>query len=197
MEKGFLNSPRSTKVVGNIESEVTMKDIAKRIKNIDGKIIGKDGKPLVAKHGEPKSDGLGTKFVDVNMERPVPHNPKNMPLKSILKGNRKASTSVEGIGMSFATGLDGEKSNEHGVCIKQATDCLVKGTHMQPVSYVDVMGKTTSRKVIVSSLVNDAVIPGANIVIPSDAVDEKASSFDNTLYGYFVGRRHAFPIVDS
>ncbi|GKA92382.1 zinc knuckle CX2CX4HX4C containing protein [Tanacetum coccineum] len=164
-----------------MESEVTIKDIAKRIKNIDGKLIGKDGKPLVAKPGEPKSDGLGTKFFDANMERPVPHNPKNMPINSILKGNEKASTSVEGIGMSFAAGLDGEKVNEHGVCIRQATDCLVKGTHVQPVSHADVMGKTTSRKVNVSSLVNDAVIPGADIVIPSDAVMKRQAGMEQVL----------------
>ncbi|GKB66787.1 zinc knuckle CX2CX4HX4C containing protein, partial [Tanacetum coccineum] len=46
-------------------------------------------------------------------------------------------------------------------------------------------------------LVNDVVIPGVDIALPSVAVDEKANEFANTLYGYFVGRRHAFPIVHS
>ncbi|GKC52780.1 zinc knuckle CX2CX4HX4C containing protein [Tanacetum coccineum] len=175
--------------------EATIKDIAKRIKNIDGKLIGKCGKPLVVQRGEPKSDGLGVKIVDENTVRHVPHNPKDKPLKSIIKGHRNVSTKGEVTCVSFVAGINGAKLHVHGDNSTEPAGCSSKDNHVQPVSFADVMGSTTSRKVNISVLVNEAVIPGANIVIPSDAVDKKANNFANTLYGYFIGRRHAFLIV--
>nr|GEV74883.1 hypothetical protein [Tanacetum cinerariifolium] len=159
MEKGFLNSPRGIMDDGKKKPEATLKDLVKRVKNIDGKVIGKT---LMVKRGEPKPDGLGVKIADANSKRPALHNPKDQPLKSILKGHTSVST------------------------ISEVFDepCLV-----------DKQGDTLH--VNLSMLVNDVVIPGADIALPSDAVDEKANKFANTLYGYFIGRRHAFPIVDS
>ncbi|GJY29012.1 zinc knuckle CX2CX4HX4C containing protein [Tanacetum coccineum] len=40
-------------------------------------------------------------------------------------------------------------------------------------------------------------IPGANVAIPLDAVKEISKRFKNTLYGYFIGKRLAFPLVEN
>ncbi|GKB18150.1 zinc knuckle CX2CX4HX4C containing protein [Tanacetum coccineum] len=61
MEKGFLNGPRSKKDDIDSKSGSSIQDLAKKIKNIDGKLIGKDGKHLKAIRGDPKPAGLGTK----------------------------------------------------------------------------------------------------------------------------------------
>ncbi|GJT42647.1 hypothetical protein Tco_0951362 [Tanacetum coccineum] len=37
----------------------------------------------------------------------------------------------------------------------------------------------------------------SDVAIPIEAVDEISSSFNNTLYGYFIGKRLAFPVVEN
>lgn len=44
---------------------------------------------------------------------------------------------------------------------------------------------------------NNATVPGANVVILIEAVKEVLSRFQNTLYGYFIGKRLAFPLVED
>ncbi|GJS41227.1 hypothetical protein Tco_0566270 [Tanacetum coccineum] len=90
IEKGFLNGPRSKKDDIDSKSGLSIQDLAKKIKNIDGKLIGKDGKQLKAIRGDPKPVGLGTKVAVegsnmANVTKAAPHNPKDKPLKSILK----------------------------------------------------------------------------------------------------------------
>ncbi|GJV17252.1 zinc knuckle CX2CX4HX4C containing protein [Tanacetum coccineum] len=60
--------------------------------------------------------------------------------------------------------------------------------HSQPV---------TPKKVLVSALTNDEKVLGANVAILISVVDEIRDKFANTLYGYFVGERLAFPIVEA
>ncbi|GJX36124.1 zinc knuckle CX2CX4HX4C containing protein [Tanacetum coccineum] len=43
----------------------------------------------------------------------------------------------------------------------------------------------------------DAVGTGANVVIPLAVVEEVSQRFENTLYGYFLGKRLAFPLVET
>ena len=38
---------------------------------------------------------------------------------------------------------------------------------------------------------------GANVTIPMEMVDEVSNRFANTFYGYFIGKRLAFPIVEN
>ncbi|GJY17868.1 zinc knuckle CX2CX4HX4C containing protein [Tanacetum coccineum] len=40
-------------------------------------------------------------------------------------------------------------------------------------------------------------IVGADVAIPQAAVDMISARFDNTLYGYFIGNRLAFPVVEN
>ncbi|GKD16812.1 hypothetical protein Tco_1205970, partial [Tanacetum coccineum] len=42
----------------------------------------------------------------------------------------------------------------------------------------------------------DEIVQGANVAIPLVLVEEVSSRFANTLYGYFIGKRLAFPIVE-
>nr|GFC34956.1 hypothetical protein [Tanacetum cinerariifolium] len=57
--------------------------------------------------------------------------------------------------------------------------------------------QASPRKVQVSVLTNDAKVIGANVAILIFVVEEMCDKFANTLYGYFIGERLAFPIVEA
>ncbi|GJR76641.1 hypothetical protein Tco_0089006 [Tanacetum coccineum] len=57
--------------------------------------------------------------------------------------------------------------------------------------------KHTKKTVAISELRNNEQVEGAAVVIPMEAVKEVSSAFDNTLYGYFIGKRLAFPLVEN
>ncbi|GJU23247.1 reverse transcriptase domain, reverse transcriptase zinc-binding domain protein [Tanacetum coccineum] len=44
---------------------------------------------------------------------------------------------------------------------------------------------------------NMEAVEGATVVIPMEAVEEVSSRFQNTLYGFFIGKRLAFPLVEN
>nr|GEZ11107.1 hypothetical protein [Tanacetum cinerariifolium] len=44
---------------------------------------------------------------------------------------------------------------------------------------------------------NPEKVNGAAVAIPLEAVEEVSSRFTNTLYGYFIGKRLAFPLVEN
>nr|GEU34818.1 ATPase, F1/V1/A1 complex, alpha/beta subunit, zinc knuckle CX2CX4HX4C [Tanacetum cinerariifolium] len=53
------------------------------------------------------------------------------------------------------------------------------------------------KKVHVFVLTNDEKIVGADVAIPITVVDEMCANFANTLYGYFIGERLEFLIVEA
>nr|GFC94494.1 hypothetical protein [Tanacetum cinerariifolium] len=56
-----------------------------------------------------------------------------------------------------------------------------------------VQSKSNKRVVKISELRNSDKVDGAAVAIPIEAVEEVSSRFANTLYGYFIGKRLAFP----
>ncbi|GJS12846.1 putative reverse transcriptase domain, reverse transcriptase zinc-binding domain protein [Tanacetum coccineum] len=44
---------------------------------------------------------------------------------------------------------------------------------------------------------NPEIVEGAAVALPMDAVDAISSRFANTLFGYFIGKRLAFPLVEN
>ncbi|GKB40898.1 hypothetical protein Tco_0885840 [Tanacetum coccineum] len=60
-----------------------------------------------------------------------------------------------------------------------------------------VKNQTNTRAVHIQKVSNDTVIPGAHVAIPIEAIDEVSSRFENTLYGYFIGKRLAFSLVEN
>ncbi|GKE29162.1 hypothetical protein Tco_1444546, partial [Tanacetum coccineum] len=57
--------------------------------------------------------------------------------------------------------------------------------------------KPHKRVMKIIELRNNDVVDGANVAMPMEAVEEVSSRFANTLYGYFIGKRLAFPLVDN
>ncbi|GKB14373.1 zinc knuckle CX2CX4HX4C containing protein, partial [Tanacetum coccineum] len=71
--------------------------------------------------------------------------------------------------------------------------------HKQPSSYVGAAGgsKTEPSKLKANfcSLCLENLCDGAKFSIPRKVVETVSTRFDNTLYGYFIGKRIAFPVV--
>ncbi|GKC34256.1 zinc knuckle CX2CX4HX4C containing protein [Tanacetum coccineum] len=68
----------------------------------------------------------------------------------------------------------------------------------QTGSFASVVQHNVVKKVVqVKELRNNVNVDGAAVAIPLDAVEEVSSRFVNTLYGYFIGHRLAFPLVEN
>ncbi|GJR88885.1 zinc knuckle CX2CX4HX4C containing protein [Tanacetum coccineum] len=79
--------------------------------------------------------------------------------------------------------------------IVQSLDINTKST-----SYVGAAGASVKDQPKVNSnfrhLVADPVFDGVNISIPRKVVEKVSKCFEHTLYGYFIGKRMAFPDVE-
>ncbi|GJW31884.1 zinc knuckle CX2CX4HX4C containing protein [Tanacetum coccineum] len=79
--------------------------------------------------------------------------------------------------------------------IVQSVDINTKST-----SYAGAAGASAKDQPKVNSnfrtLVADPVFDGVNISIPRKVVEKVSTRFEHTLYGYFIGKRMAFPVVE-
>ncbi|GJZ30686.1 hypothetical protein Tco_0575733 [Tanacetum coccineum] len=65
-------------------------------------------------------------------------------------------------------------------------------------SFASVLQAKSNKKVVkIQELRNENVVEGAAVAIPFEAVEEVKSRFSNTLYGFFIGKRLAFPLVEN
>nr|GEZ20190.1 hypothetical protein [Tanacetum cinerariifolium] len=124
-------------------------DLGAKVRNIDGKIVGKDGKPL--------RSALRKTF----MKQVQPNTEKGESV--FMKENSSSGVSSHGIKQSF----------------------------------VDMFKKSSSTKAVRLQKMTSEVVQGANVAIPIEVVEEVSKRFDNTLYGYFIGQRLAFPLVEN
>ncbi|KAJ0942865.1 hypothetical protein HanPSC8_Chr03g0097231 [Helianthus annuus] len=67
----------------------------------------------------------------------------------------------------------------------------------EPVSFANAV-KNSQEKVTVNfrEMESSEVVDGADVVIPLASVKQVTDRYANTLYGYFLGKRLAFPVVD-
>ncbi|GJS09657.1 zinc knuckle CX2CX4HX4C containing protein [Tanacetum coccineum] len=72
--------------------------------------------------------------------------------------------------------------------------------HEKPRSYVGAAGgskpELSKSKANFRSLFSKNLCEGANVSIPRKAVETVSTRFSNSLYGYFIGKRIAFPVVE-
>ncbi|GJX13048.1 hypothetical protein Tco_0204806, partial [Tanacetum coccineum] len=65
-------------------------------------------------------------------------------------------------------------------------------------SFAYVLQSKSIKKVVkITELRNDERVEGAAVAIPFDVVEEVSARFTNTLYGYFIGKRLAFKLVEN
>nr|GEX21161.1 hypothetical protein [Tanacetum cinerariifolium] len=122
--------------------ELLRSSFASKIRNVDGKILGKDGRPMRKA---------------IRFQEPV-------KVGEIVSNNQVTNPSN-----SFNCG-----------------------------SFASVVQHNALRKVVkVLELHNKEIVHGAAVAIPLEAVKEVSARFENTLYGYFVGKKLAFPLVEN
>ncbi|GJS46822.1 zinc knuckle CX2CX4HX4C containing protein [Tanacetum coccineum] len=80
--------------------------------------------------------------------------------------------------------------------LEDATINEVKEPGVQ--TFASVLHKKQVKNVVkITELRNEEVVEGAAIALPLDAVDKVSSRLSNTLYGYFIRKRLAFPLVET
>ncbi|GJW63854.1 hypothetical protein Tco_0115738 [Tanacetum coccineum] len=80
---------------------------------------------------------------------------------------------------------------------QQVVDSCDKTSFVNVISSNHTEGSSSKKAVRIKEMRNSEVVAGARVAIPLEAVEEVRSRFANTLYGYFIGKRLAFPLVEN
>ncbi|GJV99691.1 hypothetical protein Tco_1554943 [Tanacetum coccineum] len=176
MDQGFLNKATRVKNKEGVEVRkpgFILSDLASKVKNIEGKVRSKDGKPMKAYRsvtfGEPSKGTHTTNGVDTGVDV------------------GKADDGVKIVSPPLAESIT---TNIH-----VGSDPL-KDNNSQGITNFDI-GASNAKSVHLSWMSSDDVITGADIAIPLAAVQVVRNQFANTLYGYFIRKRLAFHIVEA
>ncbi|GJZ45028.1 zinc knuckle CX2CX4HX4C containing protein [Tanacetum coccineum] len=90
-------------------------------------------------------------------------------------------------------------TNEY-IGLKEDIPIVKSVSFTKPILYVEVMraspSKPSTGKANFRHLVSDNVFDEVQILIPMNVVQTVSIRLENTLYGYFIGKRTAFPIVE-
>ncbi|GJR48183.1 hypothetical protein Tco_1316286 [Tanacetum coccineum] len=167
MEQGFLNRSNKASLKKDGTNGPLLSDLAKRVKNINGKILGRDGKPLLPYRCVKGKVSPSVSVDDVD----------------VVKVNTKDDCEV---GCSNSASID--SVNNHG-----AADVPSESSNIPTIDVgSEVMG------VNIPAAKEDVVdLSLADVIIPQEKLDTLSTRLENSLYGYFVGQRPAFPVVQN
>ncbi|GJV42096.1 hypothetical protein Tco_1420536 [Tanacetum coccineum] len=140
---------------------------ASMIRSIDGKILGKDGKPMKA-YRQVKFGTEAEAFVE-----PVAKEDNVLPDRGWEDNEIHAMQ-------------DGNGDSNAQIVNKSSL-----------LFAVVVQDRPAKRMVKIKELRNDEKVEGAAVAIPLSVVEEVSARFSNTLYGYFIGKRLAFRLVEN
>ncbi|GJR19950.1 zinc knuckle CX2CX4HX4C containing protein [Tanacetum coccineum] len=213
MEAGFLLGKDVSKKAG----------LAAKVKNIEGKPLGKDGKPLksILKRGNvnpkqvtPGGGSCSTRdgvVLDTNMGKPVGTSSVVTDVTRI-EGSIDSNATATMI-LAPNTLIPGNvpipadnKMHKHcpndAISMNKVVEDNVKRGSTGSLNTSSIDGtmrdiSSSSKIVKVATLMNEEKVLGAHVAIPLAVVNEISAKFDNTLYGYFIGSGLAFPIVKN
>nr|GEU90204.1 zinc knuckle CX2CX4HX4C [Tanacetum cinerariifolium] len=96
--------------------------------------------------------------------------------------------------------LNVDKSTMQGNDQPKGSDPIMQSVDINTKSYAGVAGVSAKEQPKVSSnfriLVANPVFDGVNIFIPRKVVEKVSTRLEHTLYGYFIGKRMAFLVVE-
>ncbi|GJU39274.1 hypothetical protein Tco_1192231 [Tanacetum coccineum] len=136
---------------------------------------------------------------------------KNLEAETQVFGNSNLgnSNSAPAPKISFAEDFRGVNKDawsddgEVNRSITEPVETLIANQSTIPITkcsstFAAVLHNKAPKKVVkISELKNEEIVDGAAVAIPLDAVEEVSSRFENTLYGYFIGKRLAFRLVEN
>ncbi|GJX45985.1 zinc knuckle CX2CX4HX4C containing protein [Tanacetum coccineum] len=189
MEAGFLLGKDASKKAG----------LAAKVKNIEGKSLRKDGKPLksIPKRGNvnPKqvTPGGGSCLnregvvLDTNMVKHV--GTLSVQQSNLMDTNVTRKETQKHFPNDATSGNmvaeDIVKRGSLGSLNTSSIDGTMRDTH------------SSSKIGKVAMITNEEKVLAAHVAIPLAGVNEISAKFDNTLYGYFIRSWLAFPIVKN
>nr|GEV59418.1 hypothetical protein [Tanacetum cinerariifolium] len=150
--------------------------------------------------------GIGGSFSmgpDVEMPANTMESTKNIGVSNLL-GLASKIRNIDGKPLHSAirnivpsSGIEGAALHE--MPANSVKDMMpAKPKHVQHNSFVSIVQNQPSKKVVkIKELRNEERVKGAAVAIPLDEVEAISSHFVNTLYGYFIGNRLAFPLVEN
>nr|GEU85317.1 hypothetical protein [Tanacetum cinerariifolium] len=180
MEAGFLLGNKSKakhnkKDIGDSckKAEPLLSDLARKVRNIEGKMLGKDGKPL---------------------------HPIRFVVHPMVVETMNSTRAVQ---IGGCNDVDVVNTSEPAV-LKSTFDLVnynigFADPNMENV-FNDLLGSSSNTNAghNAGSLGNTSQhVRKSTVAIPMDAIDEINSRFVNTLYGFLVGKRLAFPMVEN
>ncbi|GJV69850.1 zinc knuckle CX2CX4HX4C containing protein [Tanacetum coccineum] len=188
-------------------ANVSRKLHASLIKNVDGKIIGKDGKPLKSAMRKPTGPNpkIGSKPVEPSLNKEsLNPNQENFPVLG-----RDVVSRVSGVSNTQNPSMQELNKDEGIQCMNGYSVKNAAGPATEHVPSENKVGNNTNQsfasmfkkpnvsKAARLKVIKSDVVPGATVAIPLAEVKEVSQRFENTLYGYFIGKRLAFPLVEN
>ncbi|GJX74351.1 hypothetical protein Tco_0312946, partial [Tanacetum coccineum] len=148
-----------------------------QIRNIDGKIVGKDGKPMMPMRHETSNGGT------VHEETvTVTKSLKDDTDRTFFEAWEDPNVGA----MKTTYGNDAHESNENPNLASKRQG-----------SFADVLNNNPSSKSKFRSLLNSEKVENADVVLPLATFTAAQQRYANSLVGYFVGKNVAFPLVQN
>ncbi|GJS60554.1 hypothetical protein Tco_0655338 [Tanacetum coccineum] len=193
MERGFLNrsskSKNKKKDIGdsNKKTAPLLSDLAKKIQNIEGKILGKDGKPM-----QPYRNVNVVESPMVVETLDATRADDGGVVIDVAAGNTNGPNVAE---PAFSMGKNGHGvtsvNKEDEGTVKAVTSGTLNTSSMEGTmrDTNSPMNKLEKQKTVVkvATLTNKEKVLGAHVAIPLATFEEISAKFDNTMYGYFIG----------
>ena len=80
----------------------------------------------------------------------------------------------------------------------EANEHVVESKHTKPILYATALSDEPRKKKVSFRYLNtNEMVKNADLAIPMASVEQVNNQFANSLYGYFIGKRLAFPIVEN
>nr|GEY96776.1 hypothetical protein [Tanacetum cinerariifolium]GEY99442.1 hypothetical protein [Tanacetum cinerariifolium] len=209
-DKAKKNKGKDSELQGNSVEGWTKGDLASKVINIEGKVIGKDANIRKAVRGPQ----VVVPAVGSNMNQGAQ---TCMLPKSILKKSKPTNTGTN----NEQVGNDATRVVPNSPSVKVATKCndRMKNTEPTatpfmssstniPTSFVDILNAAgKSKKEYTSSLgsglvrfrqlVNKTSVENLDCVLTKSVAAVVKCKYDTTLVGYFLGKNIAFPLVKN
>ncbi|GJS72430.1 zinc knuckle CX2CX4HX4C containing protein [Tanacetum coccineum] len=93
--------------------------------------------------------------------------------------------------------LDANIDNENNKNTTNRISVIDEGGSGKKQNFAEMFKKPDAPRVARLNMMTSEQVLGANVAIPLAAVEEISHRFQNTLYGYFIGKRLAFPLVEN
>ncbi|GKD23968.1 hypothetical protein Tco_1225671 [Tanacetum coccineum] len=228
MERGFLSSSSMNKK-DNGEDKTkkgsVFSDLASKITNIDGKMIGKDGKPLravrrvvfqepisVAEVSEADqacvqnvSNTPSHPVVDKNVERIVEDVSTDADVSDAMRSdcnNDGSSGEAANVDKNAASGNVNGISSFASLVRPNSANSKVNSVNgisqRKEGSFASLLRpKEVTNKLRFRTLVNKEKVECSDCVLPKAAANLVKSRYENSIVGFFVGKDPSFPVVQN